>query len=65
MSEDKKLDSPGRRAFFRNATLGLGAAGAALAGATSQSAEAKTPSADKEGYRLTQHIKKVYELARF
>ncbi len=56
-----------RRDFFRKASLGVGAAGAAVAGLSASKAKA---AADKTsprsaGYRETDHVKKYYELARF
>jgi hypothetical protein len=54
----------GRRGFLK--TAGLGAAAAGLAGIIapdSSSARAQTP-ARQGGYRETEHVKRVYELAR-
>jgi|GEM_PF-1704420 Nitrous oxide reductase len=68
MSEDKAPKSPTRREFFRRAGLGAGAlAGAvalgdAVAGNEAKAAEAAPKS---QGYRETEHVKRVYELARF
>ncbi len=63
-SDEKTATS--RRGFFRGALLGAGAAGALAvvgraAGAAAPDADAKT----KTGYRETEHVKKVYALARF
>ncbi len=56
-----------RRDFFRKASLGVGVAGAAVAGLSTSKAEAAEPVADGSngaGYRETAHVKKFYELAR-
>lgn len=65
---DGKVQSKGRRSFFRAATLGVGAAGAAAVGLRpeqGQAADVDTPADDSAGYRETAHVKKYYELARF
>ncbi len=57
-----------RRDFFRKASLGVGAAGAAVAGLSASKAKAAEPaksSSTGAGYRETDHVKKYYELARF
>ena len=58
----------GRRDFFRKAGLGAGAAGAVAVGLSVSNAQAATPdqSAGKgAGYKVTDHVKKYYELAKF
>jgi hypothetical protein len=57
-----------RRDFFRNASLGDGVAGAAVAGLSASNAKAAVPGTDASkgaGYRETAHVKKFYELSRF
>ncbi len=62
--EDKTTTS--RRGFFRGAVLGAGAAGALAIVGRATGAEATDPAAKKNaGYRETEHVKKVYALARF
>ncbi|AWK86753.1 formate dehydrogenase [Azospirillum thermophilum] len=58
--------SLGRRELFRAAGIGVGALGAAVAGlpaATTEAAAAETVTS--QGYRETDHVRKVYELSRF
>ncbi len=67
MSTKETLKSPGRRAFFRNAGIGVGAAGVVAVGLSGKSAEAEVkPDKDfkKSAYRETEHVKRFYELAR-
>ncbi len=57
-----------RRDFFRKASLGVGAAGAAVAGLSAsktKAAELAKGASTGAGYRETAHVKKYYELARF
>ena len=57
-----------RRAFFKTATLGLGAGVAATAIETvaGDPAEAAAPEdTGKSRYRLTDHVRRAYALARF
>ncbi len=57
-----------RRDFFRKASLGVGVAGATVAGLSASKAKAVEPGADASkgaGYRETAHVKKFYELSRF
>ncbi len=57
-----------RRDFFRKASLGVGVAGAAVAGISASKAKAAAPDTDASkgaGYRETAHVKKFYELSRF
>jgi nitrous oxide reductase len=66
---DEQVKSASRRSFFRAATLGVGAAGAAVAGLAPTAAEAavdgETVPDDGTRYQETAHVKKYYELARF
>ena len=67
MSTNETLKSPGRRAFFRKAGIGVGAAGVAAVGLSGKSAEAGVkPDKDfkKSAYRETEHVKRYYELSR-
>jgi hypothetical protein len=67
MSEKQEPRSLDRRAFFKKAGVGIGAAGAVAVG-LGASAEAKVDSeGDKKtkAYRETEHVKRVYETARF
>jgi hypothetical protein len=67
MPESKKKDkAASRREFFRTGLLGAGAAGA-LAAAKSTGVAAAEVAGDggAAGYRETEHVKKVYALARF
>ncbi len=66
MSE-KQAAAIDRRDFFRKASLGVGAAGAAAAGLSASKAEAAEPVASASngaGYQETAHVKKFYELSR-
>ncbi len=57
-----------RRDFFRKASLGVGAAGAAAAGLSASKTKAAEPAKGAStgaGYRETAHVKKYYELAKF
>ena len=61
MTEKSNTD---RRSFLKLA--GLGSAGAVAATAGVQTAEAEVqPEGDSRGYSETDHVKKVYELAKF
>ncbi len=56
-----------RRGFFRKAGLGVGVAGAAVAGLSASKVKAAEPVAGASngaGYRETAHVKKFYELSR-
>jgi hypothetical protein len=58
--------APARRALFRTVGLGVGAAGAAVAGLEPATAEAAATRPDGSlGYRETEHVKKAYDTARF
>ena len=62
----KEATAMGRRDFFRKASLGAGAVGAAAVGLTAEKSEAASPATRTDaGYRETDHVKKVYELSRF
>jgi hypothetical protein len=67
MAKKNKDQSQGesRRSFFRAIGLGAGAAGAlAVLGEDAKAAEA-VPQDGAAGYRETDHVKRVYALARF
>ncbi len=67
MSTKETLKSSGRRAFFRQAGISVGAAGAVALGLSGKSAEAEVkPGKDfkKSVYRETEHVKRYYELTR-
>ena len=53
-----------RRGFFRVGMLGAGAAGA-LAVVARATGVAAAPAVKSAGYRVTEHVKKVYALSRF
>jgi hypothetical protein len=56
----------GRREFLKLAGLGAAAGPvAAVAQAVPAAAAEPEPVADKRGYRETEHVRKVYEVARF
>ncbi len=64
----KETAAMDRRDFFRKASLGVGVAGATVAGLSASKAKAAEPGADAPkgaGYRETAHVKKFYELSRF
>lgn len=68
MKERKDLKSPERRSFFAKAGIGLGAAGAVASGLAGGAAQAETKTDRghlKSQYRETEHVKRVYEAARF
>ncbi len=68
MDEKQTLTSPARRAFFRKAGAGVGAAGALAIGLSGGSPEAKEITGKdikKSAYRETEHVRKVYQSARF
>lgn len=55
----------GRRAFLKTASLGVAAsAGAAVIGGE-EAAAATAPDKKTGGYRETEHVRRVYALARF
>ncbi len=64
----KETAAMDRRDFFRKASLGVGVAGATVAGLSASKAKAAEPGTDASkgaGYRETAHVKKFYELSRF
>ncbi len=68
MSKEKSLKSPSRRAFFKKAGAGVGAAGVVAVGLSDKSARAGVKSdkdIKKSAYRETEHVKRYNELARF
>jgi hypothetical protein len=66
MAERQDRQAPSRRAFFRTVGIGAAAAGAAVAGVAPAPPEAAAARPDGSlGYRETEHVKKVYETARF
>ncbi len=69
MSGKEKLKLPGRRAFFKKAGAGIGAAGVAAAVGLSGTSARAAVKADKDfkksSYRETEHVKKYYETTRF
>ena len=66
---EKTQDKPqgaSRRSFFRAVGLGAGAAGAlAVLGEKAAAAEAAPAVEGAAGYRESDHVKRVYALARF
>lgn len=65
MKQENRATGRGRRDFLKLAGLGAVAGTAVLTGATS-TAKAEEPTARKgAGYRVTEHVQKVYDLARF
>ena len=68
MTKEKSLKSSSRRAFFRKAGAGVGAAGVIAVGLSDKSARAEVKSDNdlkKSAYRETENVKRYYELARF
>ncbi|WP_417684378.1 twin-arginine translocation signal domain-containing protein [Roseibium sp.] len=63
MTDKKTQDVADRRNFLKLAGLGTIASGATIVGGSAQAVEADLESAT--GYRETDHVKKVYETARF
>ncbi len=67
MDEKQALESPARRAFFRKAGVGVGAAGVlavGLSGGSSKAQEITKMYLKKSAYRETEHVKKFYKSAR-
>jgi hypothetical protein len=65
MTDRKQKETASRREFFKSVGLGAGAAGA-LVVAGGGEAEAEIVREDGSlGYRETDHVKRVYQLARF
>ncbi len=67
MSENHEPKSPDRRAFFKKAGVGMGAAGAVAVGLAATAEATVEPEADAKAsaYRETEHVKKAYRTARF
>ena len=66
MKKDQNSSIEARRSFLKLASVGAVASGvAAVAG--SEKAEASETGAEtaSRGYRATEHVRKVYDLARF
>jgi len=66
MTDKKDKSTLARRDLFRAAGMGVGALGAVAVGvaAGAEPAEAAA-TATSQGYRETDHVRKVYELSRF
>ncbi len=68
MTKHDKPTKQTRRDFFRTAGLGVGAAVASVAGGTGAAPSTTTVGATKDnqtpGYRLTEHVKRYYDLAK-
>ncbi|MFD1694704.1 twin-arginine translocation signal domain-containing protein [Roseibium aestuarii] len=62
-SKSQAGEGAGRRDFLKLAGLGTLASGATLVAGEAVAAE--TPSETAAGYRETDHVRKVYETARF
>jgi hypothetical protein len=60
MSSDQDAKAGRRRQFLKLASLG-----AVVAGQSQRPAQAAEPETEGKGYRETEHVRKVYELARF
>jgi hypothetical protein len=66
MSSDQDAKAGGRRQFLKLASLGAVASTVAVvAGQSQRPAQAAEPETEGKGYRETEHVRKVYELARF
>ncbi len=67
MSENREPKSPDRRAFFKQAGVGLGAAGVVAVGLAPTAEATVEPEADAKAgaYRETEHVRKAYRTARF
>ena len=67
MSENREPRSPGRRAFFKKAGVGIGAAGVVAVGLAPTAEATVEPAADAKAsaYRETEHVKQAYGTARF
>ncbi len=63
----KEIESRARRDFLKKAGLGAGAAGVAAVALTStKAAKAAVEKGGRSaGYRVTDHVKTYYDLARF
>ena len=67
MNGKKDIGSMERRDFMKKTGLGIGVAGAAAVSLskTSSAAPSVGDAPGKAGYRETDHVKRVYETARF
>lgn len=66
MSEENTVKSPQRREFFKKAGLGAGtAAVVGTLGSIAEPASAALDPSGSQGYRETEHVKRVYELSKF
>ncbi len=67
MSENREPKSLDRRAFFKQAGVGIGAAGVVAVGLAPVAEAEIEPGADAKAgaYRETEHVKKAYRTARF
>jgi hypothetical protein len=66
MTDRNEKVARSRREFLKTIGVGAGAAGAvAVTGAGEAKAEAPSLPDGSAGYRETEHVKRVYELARF
>ncbi|MBD8875008.1 twin-arginine translocation signal domain-containing protein [Roseibium polysiphoniae] len=63
MTDKKTKDTADRRNFLKLAGLGTLAGGASIVAGGAEAVEAGTDAGT--GYRETDHVKKVYETARF
>lgn len=64
MEKDRETTTAKRRDFLKLASVGA-VSGAAAAVVGAPAAEAKVESETAVGYRETDHVKQVYDLARF
>ncbi|HJS30649.1 MAG TPA: formate dehydrogenase [Alphaproteobacteria bacterium] len=68
MTKQDKTGKPTRREFFRTAGAGVGAAVVGVAGAAGLGGEKAKAGQRKDdtsrGYRLTDHVKRYYDLAK-
>ncbi len=67
MSENREPRSLDRRAFFKKAGVGIGAAGVVAVGLAPIAEATVDPKADAKAsaYRETEHVKQMYKTARF
>lgn len=65
MKQDSRRNGQGRRDFLKLAGLGAVAGTAAAAGAALPVRAEEAGGRKGAGYRVTEHVRKAYELARF
>jgi nitrous oxide reductase len=66
MTRKEKPSAPSRREFFKAAGIGAAAAAVgAASGAASKPAQARETKGEAQGYRLTEHVKRYYDLAKY